>query len=171
MRERDEADFMPKIQDFTVQIVSTNQQADELAANGFDFRSSWLHARRSLDNGAIALCIFIGQELAHIGWIAISEKGKATVDPVPYHVDFPSKQACTGSTVTIPKYEGKGLMKYGYYRRFQFLQEKGILTSRNAVDTSNIASQKVHAKFGPRIYARAHYLRILWWQFWKETPC
>lgn len=39
IKERNEADFLPKIQNFTVQIVYTNQLADELAANGFDFRS------------------------------------------------------------------------------------------------------------------------------------
>ena len=34
----------------------------------------------------------------------------------------------------------------------------------------NGASQRVHAKFGPRIYARARYIRIMQWYLRKETP-
>ena len=168
--ERSETDFMPKLQNLTVHIVSTNQQADELAARGFDCRSYSIRARRRLDKGAIAVCIFVKQELAGAVWGALTEEAKKTIDSLPYHVDFVNKVACTGGTVTIPKYRRKGLMKYGYYKIFQFLGERGIMTSRNAVRTSNIASQKAHASFGYRIYARGRYLKILWWQFWKETP-
>ena len=170
IKEGNEADFMPKIQNFTFQVVFTNQQANELCANGFDLRSFSIYARRRLDKGAIAFCILIGRELAHIGWVAMTEEAKNTFEPYPYRVDFLNKEACTGGTITIPKYEKKGLMTYGYYKRFQFLRERGVVTSRNAVDTSNIVSQRVHAKFGPKIYAKARYLKILWWKLWKETP-
>ena len=61
-------------------------------------------------------------------------------------------------------------MVYGYFKRFQFLKEKGFKSSRNAVEVGNIASQKAHAKFGPKVYARARYLKILRWKSWKETP-
>ena len=161
---------MPRLQNLTVHIVSTNQQADELAARGFDCRSYYVYARRRLDKGAIAVCTFVKQELASIVWVAMTGEAKKTIDSHPYHVDFVHKEACTGGTQTIPKYRRKGLMKYGYYKVFQLLGEQGIMTSRNAVRTSNIASQKAHAKFDYRIYARARYLRILWRQFWKETP-
>ena len=161
---------MPRLQNLTVHIVSTNQQADELAARDFDCRSYSVHARRRLDKGAIAVCTFVKQELASIVWVAMTKEAKKSVDSLPYHVDFVNKEAHTGGTQTIPKYRRKGLMKYSYYKVFQFLGEQGIMTSRNAVRTSNIASQKAHASFGYRIYARGRYLRILWWQFWKETP-
>lgn len=170
MKERNEADFMPKIENFTFKIVSTNQQADELAADGFDFLSHVINARRRLDKGAIAFCVFIGRELAHVGWVTMTDEAKNTIDTLPYRVDFTNKEACTGGTFTITKYRGNDLMAYGYYKRFEFLRERGIMTSRNAVNTSNIASQRVHAKFGPKIYAKARYLKILWWKFWKETP-
>ena len=171
MGNHNEADFMPRMQDFTFKLVSTNQQASELAANGFeDFRSRFLNARRSLDNGAIAFCIFHGLELAHIGWVAMTEKAKSAMDYLPYQVHFSDNQACTGGTVTVPKYRGKGFMTYGIFKRFEYLRKHGVTASRNAVNTSNITSQKVHAKFGPTIYARARYIKILWWQFWKEVP-
>jgi len=166
--EMNEADFKPRIQDYTVQIISTKQQADELAAAGFEFRSHTIHASRKLDKGAIAFCIFVGRELAHIGWIAMTEEAKKAVDHHPYYVDFANNEACTGATQTMPQYRGRGLMTYGYYIRFQFLRERGVRISRNSVDTNNIASQKVHAKFGPKICVEARYLKILRWRFWKE---
>ena len=36
LRERNEANFLPGIENFTIKIVSTNEQADELAAEGLE---------------------------------------------------------------------------------------------------------------------------------------
>ncbi len=170
IRNLNEADFMPKIDNFNFKIVSTGREADELEAEGLEFLSQAVNARESLDKGAIAFCIFVGPELAHIGWVAMTEEAKRYVDPFPYRVNFGNDEACTGGTVTTPKYRGKGLMTYGYWKRFQYIEERGVRISRNAVITNNIASNKVHAKFNPRICARARYLRILWWKWWKEKP-
>jgi len=60
LKERNEADFLPRIHDFTLKIVSTNQQADELAADGLDFRSYVINARERLDKGTIAFYVFVG---------------------------------------------------------------------------------------------------------------
>jgi hypothetical protein len=125
---------------------------------------------RCLDNGAIAFCFFVDADLAHIGWIALTKQAKDCFDDLPYSVNFANKQACTGGTVTLPKYEGNRFMQYGYYKRLEYLREKGYLTFRNAVLINNKASQKVHGKFTPTIYAKLYYLRILHWQWWKETP-
>lgn len=171
LKERDEADYLPKIQDFTFKIISNNKEADELAeAIGSDFRGRFVRARNMLDRGAIAFCVFVKGEIAHIGWIALSVEAHKAVDNLPYRVDFLNHEACTGGTQTIPQYRSKGLMTYGYFKRFELLREKGILVSRNAVAKSNIASQKAHAKFSPRVHAEAKHLRLLWWHFWKEKP-
>lgn len=171
MRKRNEADFMPSIQNFSFQIVSTNQQADELVRDGFnDFRRRINNVRRGLDGGAIFFCIFVRAELAHIAWVAMTEEAKNACDTVPFHVDFSDNQACTGGAITILKYRGKGLMTYSIYKRFQYLWERGIKTSRNVILTGNIISQRVIARFDPKIYAKARYLKILWWASWKETP-
>jgi len=171
LEERNEADFMPRIQDFTFKIIHTNEEADELAAaTGSDFRRRFVNARHSLDKGAVAFCIFIKGEIAHIAWVALSEEARKALGFLPQKVDFSNNEACTGGTETIPKYRGNGLMAYGYFKRFQFLRGKGMIASRNAVAVNNIASQRAHAKFGPKIYARAHYTKILWWKFWKEMP-
>ena len=169
--ERNEADFMPRIQDFTLRIVHNNEEADELAAAiGCDFRRRFVYTRKSLDKGAIAFCVFAGDEVAHIGLVALNEEAKNTFDFLPYEVDFSNNQACTGGTETVPEYRSRGLMAYGYFERFKFLREMGITASRNAVKVNNIASQKAYARFGPRIYARGRYMKLLCLEFWKETP-
>ncbi len=171
LKERNEADFLPQIQDFTLKIISSNEEADKLAeAMGSDFRRRLVTARSMLDKGVIAFCIFVKGEIAHIGWVALSEEAHKAVDNLPYRVDFSNNEACTGGTETIPQYRVKGLMTYGCVKRFQFLRENGKVISRNAVEKSNIASQKALAKFGPRIYAEARYLKLLRWRFWKEKP-
>lgn len=166
--DRNEVDFIPKVQNLTFLVVTTSQQVRELAIDDFDFHSYYVKARRDLDKGAIAFCIFIKRELAHIGWAATTQEAKNTFDFLPYKVDFLNKEACIGGTITFPKYRRKGLMAYGCFKRFQFLKDRGIIVSRNAVASNNIASQRVYAKFCPKINAKALYLVILWWKFWKE---
>lgn len=170
MTARNEADFLPEIKDLTFHMVTTNKQADELALRGFDFRSYSLYAPRRLNKGAIAFCLFVGHELAHIGWVALSKEAKDTFGRHPYPVDFANKEACTGGSFTVPKYERQGLMRYGYYKRVEFLRAQGIKKSISIVNIRNIASQKAQAKFNPEIRAKAFYLKILWWQYWKQTP-
>jgi hypothetical protein len=170
LKERNEADFIPKVNNFTLQIITTNQQAGELKDKGFDLEALYSNTRKLLDNGAIAFCILVGQELAYTSWLAMTEETKDSFRQFPFHVDFSNKEACTGGTITTPKYRGKGLMTYGKYKQYEFLRERGIIRSRGAVNTNNITAQRVQAKFEHRIYAKAFYLKILRWQFWRETP-
>ena len=173
IEQRNEDQFRPKIQDFAFRIVSSNEAADDLSKGGFeDIRRLpvMVDAGKCLDSGAIAFCFFVGQELAHIGWIALTQEAKDCFDILPYHVHFSNRQACTGGTVTLPKYRGNGFMKYGYWKRFQFLQEEGYCTTRNAVDRNNVAALQVHNKFNPKMYARARYLKVGFWHLWRELP-
>jgi len=169
LQERAEADFRPGIDNFTFEIVSSASETDKLAARGNDVSQVSAFVEQGFDNGAIAFCVFIDNELAHIGWVAMTQKAKDAIDPLPYHVDFSNGEACTGSTRTIPKYRQLGLMVYGYFKRLEYLREQGYVFSRCAVTTDNIASQKAHARFNPTIYARARLLKILRWQFWRVT--
>jgi hypothetical protein len=164
IKERDETDFLPKIQSFDFQMVSSNEEADRLARCGVDFRDHFPTARQTLDRGGVAFCIFIGGEFAHAGWVALTEEAKRTFDRIPYHVDFSNGEACTGGTLTLPKFRGKGLMKYVCFKRFEFLREKGMKISRNAVKADNIISQRVHAKFNPG-RCKVLYVRFLKWKF------
>jgi RimJ/RimL family protein N-acetyltransferase len=169
--EKFENDFLPDLHDFTFKIISSNKEADQLAnATGYDFRKYIVNARRNLDKGAIAFCIFVDGEIAHIGWIALNKEAKDILNPLPYKVDFANNEACTAGAETVPKYRRKGLMTYGYGKRQQYLKDMNITKSRSAVRSGNTASQRVHAKFNTGIYARARYLKFIGWEFYKETP-
>ncbi len=172
LRERNESDYLPKIQIFTFKLVSSNREVDELVAEGFeDFRQYFINGRWGLDASAMAFCFFVDRELASIQWVAMTERAKNTFDPIPYRVDFASKEACIGGSWTHPKCRGKHLLEYGKFKIHQFLMEKGVTTLRSAVVVSNIASQRAVAGFNPRVYARGRHLKILRrWEFWKETP-
>lgn len=171
LKEMDNADFTPRVNDFTFKIVTTNWEAEQLVANGFEFQSSGgiYTYRERLDKGAIAFCIFIGRELAHVTWVAMTPEAKNTITPLPYRVDFLNKEVCSGASLTIPKYRQKGLAAYIHYKDLQFLKERGITMLRFPIDASNIASQRAVSRFG-KIYAKAHYLKILWWKLWREKP-
>ena len=164
-------DFRPEIRDFTLKIVSTNTQADELEREGFEFRSRFFNARKRLDRGAIAFCIFVGRELANIGWITLNNPAKDSLIDLPLKVDYSNREACTGGAATTPKYRNLGLMRYNYFKRLEFLKENGWLRDRAAVSKSNIAAQAGVAKIGGvNIYAEARFLKLLWWRYWREKP-
>ncbi len=168
VREGNLFDFIPRIPGYSFSIVSTNQPADVLAANELQKHVS--NAKRRLDSGAIAFCIFAGQELASVHWAALTQEAKNVIDPYPYHIDFLNGEACLAYAFTPPKYRGKGLIAYGICESFQFLRERGITTARFSTDVSTTMAQSLYAKFDSRIYAEARYFKVLWWQFWKETP-
>jgi hypothetical protein len=170
LKQNSEADLISEIQDLTTKIVSTNEQADKLAGQGFEFRSQVINARKRLDKGAIALCIFAGREFAHIGWITLTQQAKDSLNELPLSIDFSNKEASTGGVMTNPKYRAMGLMKYGYFKRLEFLKEKGKLIDRAAVAKSNVASQAAAAKLSDGIYAEARFIKLLWWKFWREKP-
>jgi len=167
--ERNEQDFLSKILDITFYLVRSNQEADELETQGYEFRSYQEKARRCLESGSIAFCFFVGHELAHIGWVSLTTQSKPCIDDW-IEVDFANRESCTGATITIPEFRGKGLMTYGYYKRLEYLKQMGSVRTRASVGTKNIASLRTHAKFDPRIYARARYMKVLWWESWEVKP-
>lgn len=168
---RDEELFHPRIKEYVFKVISTDSQVDDLVREGFqDIRKApvIVDVTKCLDNGAIACCFFVGTELAHINWIALTGKAKNSFDIIPYAVNFSAKQACVGGTVTVAKYEGNGFMQYGHYQRLEYLRQRGYTTTRNAVAINNEASQRVYSKFSPKIYAKGYYVQILHWQIWRE---
>jgi len=165
-----ESDFSPKIDDFTLKVISTNEEADELEKEGLEFRSQVKSARQYLDKEAIAVCLFVGQELVHRRWIAMSEEVKNSIGEPPHRVDFSKNEFCNGGTWTNPKYRGTGLSTYADFYMFQFMKERGKTLHRATIARGNIAAQRGYAKLSPKMVAEARYLRILWWKWWKEKP-
>jgi len=135
---------------FTTFFVASHSDADLLAARGYeDFRDCFLRARGSLDTGAVALCAFSGESLAHVGWVACSHSQKGRFDNVPYPVDFESGEACLGSVFTFPEYRGQGLAPHSMRLRLEYLRSLGCSTTFAAVETDNIASLRAMARVGP----------------------
>lgn len=165
-----EADCTPRLDGLTFKMVSSNREADELEALGFDFRSQTIHARQRLDMGAIAFCFFVGPELAHIAWVAMTEEAQRGLTYLPVKVDYARGEAYRGGAWTDPRYRRRGLHVYSRLKRNRFLEERGGVRYRGAVDTSNTASLMGVTKVGSRRYGRGRYLKVLWWSSWRETP-
>jgi hypothetical protein len=169
--ERDPAQYSPRLDSYELRVLETEEQADQLAAEGYeDFRLRFLMSSRNLLFGAVGVFVFVDKKIAHMGWIAMDSRAQPHVDPLPFHIAFDDGEACTGGTYTVPEYRGKGLMGYGYYGRFEYLRNKGYRFTRNSVETRNVASHRVHAKFSPEVLGTGHYIRILWWSRWVEHP-
>ena len=94
--ELNEADFMPKISDFLHKIITSNQEVDELTAEGFDFRPWYAAYRDRLDKGALAFCNFVGRELASIVWVATTQQAMGSLGEPPYEVDFEAAESASG---------------------------------------------------------------------------
>lgn len=169
--KRDAGDFLPNIQDYEDFILHDKQEFEELEAKGFKFGLFKKSTLVALSNEAIVVCIFIDKELAHFGRLALTEHSKPYVDHQPYKINFENGEACSGSIWTLRKFRGKGLTKYGTFRQFEYLRERGITTVRNSIERTNTASQRAQAKFNPKIYAEAEFRKFLFYfQSWKETP-
>ncbi len=165
-----EADLMPRVGDHHSRAVSSNHEADVLEAQGFEFRSQVPNARERLDKGAIALCTFVGRELACIEWVALTQQACDAMGQPPYSADFSKKEAWSGGLWTAPKYRRKGLRRYSSFKTFEFLLSRGITTTRTAIGRDNVAAHASRPHFLPGPVAEARYLRILWWTSWKEKP-
>ncbi|MGB2853465.1 MAG: hypothetical protein WBC55_03340, partial [Dehalococcoidia bacterium] len=93
LRVLDQSHTVPNVDDFSVKVVSSNDEADELEAQGFKLRSQASDVGERLDKGAIAFCIFVGRELACIGWVALTQEAMASLDEPPYKVDFANHES------------------------------------------------------------------------------
>jgi len=170
LEEMNEDDLMPRVENFTSKVITTNQEADALVADGYQFRYSDGIHRERLDKGAIACCIFVGRELAHITWVATTEEAQKSILDLPFRVDYSNNEAFMGGSITDAKYRRMGLMSYSHARRRRFLRGKGAIVSRSPVAKNNIASRGMVEKSGYNMYGEARHLKILWWKSWKEKP-
>ena len=174
LRLPNEVDIRPKVDNLTFRIATTNREADELEAEGFEFRSQLFNARERLDKGATAFCIFVGRELVNIGWFALTQQAMHSLGHLPFKVDFCKNEAYMAGLWTNPKYRRMGMHMYGYFKRLEYLQANGILTERYVIAKGNVAAQNVGALrgalpfLGP--YAEARYIKMLWWKSWREKP-
>ncbi len=174
----DESEFKPDIENLTLKIITSNQEADELEAEGFDFRSyptTWNKDlklyRKRLDQGAIAFCTFVGYELAAIQWGVLNQQVHDRIDVYPQKIDYGNGEACCKGAWANPKYRRLGLFRYGsYFHRDPYLVERGITTLLSGPSHNNKLGYQLALGMGFKPYAKAHYVKLLLWKFWKEIP-
>lgn len=165
-----ESTAAPKTTGFRFEMVSSNDEADKLEAEGLEFRSCALNSRERLNEGAIAFCIFVGEELAHVAWVATTRRAKDSLPDPPYSVDFSNNEACTGDIWTNPEFRRYGFRTYRALRMREFLVRRGIVVARSAIAKRNVPSLGALPRIGSTIHAEGRWLRVLWWKWWWEKP-
>ncbi len=160
--------FNTKLQNATIKIISTMEEFEQLGSNGYDFKMMLF--KDKLKKGAVAFCAFANKELAQVSWVAFNEKAKKEIDYLPFEVAFQNKEACTGASFTEPKFRGKGLYSYIYAYIYPYLAQRGIVKVKFTIEVNNTFPQKAQSKLNSIIIGKGYYLKILWWEFWKEEP-
>ena len=151
-------------------FVPDNETADLLAENHRDFRDHEPMARKALDSGAVAFCLYDGQEVAHVGWLATSQDARSILDRLPFEIGFDRGECWAGAVYTVPRFRNRGLLTYSALSRFAFLRDAGFSICRSAVETDNGASNRVQMRFAPNIYAIARMFKLFGWRRWRERP-
>jgi hypothetical protein len=164
-----EGAFLPHIEQFEERFISSNEVADEVASEFQDLRQVVENGRRGLESGAVAFCVYAGRDVAHVAWLATSERARRAVDHLGYVVHFDDGEAWTGAAYTVPAYRGRGLLAYGCQRRFEYLLRRGCSVSRGAVEMSNDASHRATMRFEPRVYAIGRQWRLCGKRWWRQT--
>lgn len=163
----DELKVAPKIQDFTLDIISNPKQFNQLVSAGFD-RSSYPgteNIEERLNQGAILFCLFVRQDLAHKSWV--TTESKARIDPVAPRLDY-LEQAYIGDCVTKFTYRGLGLYPYVLSQICKFLREtekKRVLITTLKGDISSI---KGITRAGFELCGEGKIIKIFRWEFWGE---
>jgi hypothetical protein len=167
--KENEADFLPRTDNYFGKAISTNQEADELVANGFELGAYELNLRTSLDKGAVAICVFVGKEFAHISCLADNPRGKVTVDPRPFNVDFQNGEIVIGKALTVRKFRNFHLRTYGAYILRKYCREKGIKGARFSLRVNNYPAMAIGTQPTNRIViSKCRFIKILWFKHLKE---
>ncbi len=101
----------------------------------------------------------------------MTEQARDSITDIPYPVDFSNSEAYLGRTAKNPKYRQTDISVYVYFKVLQLLRQSGAITCRFVVSKSNRITQNALAKrVDAKPYGEGHYLKLLWWKFWKEEP-
>ena len=169
LRDEDEKEFLPKLDNFCVRMISTNNEADELLAEGLTFGAYELNLRDSLDKDVISICIFVENELASIHCIADNEKSKKIVDFRPLPVNFKNGDVVGGRALTIPKFRRFHLRVYSGYLLRKYYRSKKYIKAVGSFGIKNYPALTNATRFPDlKIVAKCLYIKILWFRYYKE---
>jgi hypothetical protein len=159
---------LPSLDNFAAAFVSSNDEADQLAETHEDFRLLDKRSREGLSNGAVALCLYSGNRLVNVAWLATNEVARRAIDPIGFPTDPAIHGAWTGRVRTVPAYEDKGLFRYSCAKRFNYLLSLGIDKSCTSVAKANAISHVMAASLGCRLAGKGRLVRFLWWKWWRS---
>lgn len=171
LRRKNEIDYLPRIKNYILQIVTDTEKLSELIADGYDLSLLNIsQAMYRLNKGAKATLISVDKELAYIGWMAMTEEAKSTFNNYPYKVDFDNGEVCIGDTLTNPKYRRLGLHTYAMFKQGEYLILNGAKKLITIILADNTVSLSAVEKHQVETIKKARYIRILCLKFWKEVP-
>jgi hypothetical protein len=162
--------------EISFKVVSSNQEADKLESENYEFRSystdfnyGLTTYTRWLEQGATAFCTFVGTEFAAITWIVSSQQTQDRIKPPPIRIDYANHEALSRGAWVNPKYRGLGLYRYTVRNRNRYLVGIDIDVVRSCIDLWHKGGMGLAMSVGGRQYGRARELKILFWKAWKET--
>jgi hypothetical protein len=151
--------FLPKINDVTLKVLTRVDQYDDLLQEGFDLYS--LIDREWITEGTIPFCVFVGRELAHVTWVASNAKAKKNIESSPFPINYGQFEVVSGGSKTSPKYLRKGLYLYVYSEMLKTLRRWGKKKIKFTISENNIASRRALEKFEPKIIGEIKILILL----------
>jgi hypothetical protein len=165
-----ENEFEPRIDNYTLKIISAVKEVDDLIADGFDIESYYAGIdalNERIEEGAILFSLFVDRDLAHTSWVALAKMAENTIDTPHFTVVYP-KDSFIADSRTNSKYQRLGIYTYVYSRIFSHLREMGISSAKFAVEKDNSPPQEAQIKLGSAIYGELCYTRLFGREFCKE---
>jgi hypothetical protein len=153
----------------SLRIVKNPEEFDRLISEGCRI-SYWSLAelKDKSTRGAIAFCVFVGQDLGHVTWVATGEASESVVDPFPVKVDW-EKEAFSGASRTPVGYRRMGLFTFAYSMIFSFLRDSGFVRVKFTIRKNNTISNHTLSGFGSVVIGEGWYFRFLFIKLWKEN--
>lgn len=163
-----DTEFVPMVDGLSFRVVHSNEEADALEAEGYQFTEYVADTRRRLSKGAIAFCVFVEHELVNIGWLCTTQQAKDSLNEPPARVDFANGEAWAGGSWTSSEYRRMGLYRYNTIKMVEYWLQKGTVKNKWAIATRNVASLSAESMTGNVRYAEGRLLKVLWCESWKE---
>jgi hypothetical protein len=171
------AKFKPgiDINRLSFKIVRSNQEADQLENEGFEFRSyPYIHEvhltySQMLDCGLTAFCTFVDKDFAACSWLIPSQQVQDKFNAPPLKIDYANHEAFTRAAWTNPKYRRLGLYTYNVKNRDLYLAQNGFRKLRGTIDYRNDVGIGMSEGVGYLYCGTATYAKFLWKKTWIEN--
>lgn len=169
--ELNKPEYTPRIKNFSLKIITSNKQAEELIASGFNLDWFVIGADKRLRQGAVAFCIFVEKQLVYITWLAMNTQARDAIADIPRPVDFANKEAYTGWAFRSPKQwrSSGGFTAYMHFSIVHFLRQRGFKAYNFETAKKNtIMHNTLLKRLNIKPYRQAHNIKLLWWKSWWE---